>query len=193
MSDHIHGPGCGHPTRSPDSPDLPIPSDLAERWGMCADCMHSPGAHGGIQLRTPGKPCHVTGCSCSGYREYVQPPRSLDSVRTPRHSTIPQHTAIYADLDTIIQAAERATNLLHDAESDSVRTPDLDVLGLSDEQTRNLRKHLADRQQTLGEWIGDVLFDMRLGRPDGLEYPPASAALHPASPSDETPATGVEE
>ena len=54
--------------------------------------------------------------------------------------------------------------------------PTVDALGLSDEQTRNLREHLAARQQTLGEWIGDVLFDMRLGRPDGIEYPPASGA-----------------
>jgi hypothetical protein len=186
MSDHIHGPGCGHPTRSPDSPDhpddhepRPVRPPVATN-AFCARCGYFPlpleGAHP-IPWDWPK----------------LDPPRSPDSVRTPPHSTIPQHTAIYADLDTIIQAAERATNLLHDAESDSVRTPDLDVLGLSDEQTRNLRKHLADRQQTLGEWIGDVLFDMRLGRPDGLEYPPASAALHPASPSDETPATGVEE
>jgi hypothetical protein len=168
-----------HPPRSPDSPDLRAAA-LAVVWEWVA------GGRAGKQLSPMWGAMEELVLALAA-------PRSLDSVRTPRHSTIPQHTAIYADLDTIIQAAERATNLLHDAESDSVRTPDLDVLGLSDEQTRNLRKHLADRQQTLGEWIGDVLFDMRLGRPDGLEYPPASAALHPASPSDETPATGVEE
>jgi hypothetical protein len=54
--------------------------------------------------------------------------------------------------------------------------PALDVerLGLSDEQTRNLRQHLISRQQTLGEWISDVLFDFRMGRPDGIDYPPPS-------------------
>jgi hypothetical protein len=60
---------------------------------------------------------------------------------------------------------------------------DVDALGLSDEQTRNLRQHLADRQQTLGEWIGDVLFDFRLGRPDGIDYPPAGESV--ASPEPE--------
>jgi hypothetical protein len=62
---------------------------------------------------------------------------------------------------------------------------DVDSLGLSDEQTRNLRQHLADRQQTLGEWIGDVLFDFRLGRPDGIDYPPAGGSVASPEPSDD--------
>jgi hypothetical protein len=55
-------------------------------------------------------------------------------------------------------------------------------LGLSAEQTRNLRQHLIARRQTLGEWVSDVLFDFRMGRPDGIEYPPALAS--PAHPDE---------
>lgn len=52
--------------------------------------------------------------------------------------------------------------------------PPLDVerLGLSDEQTAILRDHLASRQQTVSEFIGDLLMDVGLGRATGKEYPP---------------------
>lgn len=89
-----------------------------------------------------------------------------------------------ARLDERMRKAQPVINLIVAALSEERRLAalppsapavlDVDRLGLSDEQTRNLRQHLIARQQTLGEWIGDVLFDYRMGRPDGIEYPSAA-------------------
>jgi hypothetical protein len=90
-------------------------------------------------------------------------PTSFDHAAGHRHATEDEATACF-------RAASQE------------RPPiDVDSLGLSDEQTRNLRQHLTARQQTLGEWIADVLFDYRMGRPDGIDYPPAD---RPSRPTD---------
>jgi hypothetical protein len=48
---------------------------------------------------------------------------------------------------------------------------DVERLGLSSEQTVILREHLASRQQTVSEFLGDVLMEYGLGRTAGKEYP----------------------
>jgi len=48
---------------------------------------------------------------------------------------------------------------------------DVETLGLSAEQTTILRDHLVSRQQTISEFLGDVLMDLGLGRATGRDYP----------------------
>jgi hypothetical protein len=56
---------------------------------------------------------------------------------------------------------------------------DVEALGLSAEQTTILRDHLASRQQTLSEFLGDMLMDIGLGRATGREYPPPAIEEKP--------------
>lgn len=58
----------------------------------------------------------------------------------------------------------------------------IERLGLSDEQTLLLHDHLASRQQTLPEWLGDVLMHMGLGRATGRNYAPPAALAASQSP-----------
>ena len=58
-------------------------------------------------------------------------------------------------------------------------------LGLNAEQTAILSSLLAHRRQTVSEWIGDVMFEYGLGRPNGKDYPPPSAATPPSPASAE--------
>ena len=51
---------------------------------------------------------------------------------------------------------------------------DVERLGLSSEQTVILREHLTKRQQTVSEFLGDILMEYGLGRAMGKEYPPPS-------------------
>lgn len=55
---------------------------------------------------------------------------------------------------------------------DHILAIEAEGLGLSDEQTELLRDHLASRQQTVGEFLGDMLMDIGLGRATGKDYPP---------------------
>ena len=56
---------------------------------------------------------------------------------------------------------------------------DPERLGLSVEQTAILRDLLTKRQQTVSEWLGDVLFEYGLGRPPGRDYAPPSTTKEP--------------
>jgi hypothetical protein len=81
MSDHIHGPGCGHPTRSPDSPD-PCPD--CERIGApCAEHLLNHPVDGALleqSIRATGKPgLKSDGWTIADHYNRNFAPRSSDS------------------------------------------------------------------------------------------------------------------
>jgi hypothetical protein len=61
----------------------------------------------------------------------------------------------------------------------------LPLLGLSDEQTNILRGHLASRQQSVSEFLGDVLMEYGLGRATGKEYAPPMSAAQPEQSTED--------
>ena len=72
--------------------------------------------------------------------------------RTERFD-VPQHTAIYADLGTIIEAAERAINLLHDAEQREAAAPDAPAP--PNPMMADLMEKANDTRYS-DEWIGNA-------------------------------------
>lgn len=112
-----------------------------------------------------------------GRRIASEPLRVLgfDSVIARIESGRHHHDAVFvAAARDAVPALLAALDAVEARERDPVAS-----LGLSDEQTAILRDLLASRQQTISEWLGDVLMDMGLGRATGKQYPPPAALAEP--------------
>jgi hypothetical protein len=95
--------------------------------------------------------------------------------------------AAYRTLDRAVREALRSPAAT-EPPAQPAPEGELDVarLGLSAEQTGNLRDHLASRQQPVSEFLGDVLMEIGLGRATGKEYPPPARLTAEPTPEPES-------